>query len=55
MRPLRDLDALRVKTRKQENSPLVPMGTEWMYRYEEEQMELLLTALRVFRSKLTPS
>jgi TRAP-type uncharacterized transport system substrate-binding protein len=49
---VRDLDALRVRTRRQENSMLVPMGAEWMYRYEEEQMELLLTALRVFRAKL---
>ena len=49
---LRDLDALRVKTRKHENSILVPMGHEWMYRYEEEQMELLLTALREFRARL---
>jgi TRAP-type uncharacterized transport system substrate-binding protein len=47
-----DLDALRVKTRRQENSILVPMGHEWMYRYEEEQMESLLTALRLFRAKL---
>ena len=49
---LRDLDALRIKTRRHENSILVPMGHEWMYRYEEEQMELLLTALRTFRAKL---
>jgi len=45
------LDTLRAKTRRQENSPLVPLGAEWMYRYEEEQMELLLTALRAFRAK----
>jgi len=31
---------------------LVPLGAEWMYRYEEEQMEGLLAALRVFRAKL---
>ena len=49
---IRDLDALRVKTRSQENSVLVPLGAEWMYRYEEEQMEALLAALRVFREKL---
>jgi TRAP-type uncharacterized transport system substrate-binding protein len=49
---LRALDALRVKTRKEENSLLVPMGHEWMYRYEEEQMELLLVALRAFRAKV---
>ena len=36
-RRIADLDALRVKTRKQENSMLVPLGAEWMYRYEEEQ------------------
>ena len=45
------LDALRAKTRKHENSPLVPLGAEWQYRYEEEQIELLLTALRGFRSR----
>jgi len=49
---LRDLDALRALTRRQENSVLVPLGAEWMYRYEEEQMEGLLAALRVFRAKL---
>ncbi|MBA2542139.1 MAG: hypothetical protein H0V17_21035 [Deltaproteobacteria bacterium] len=49
---IRELDALRVTTRKHENSMLVPMGGEWMYRYEEEQMEAALTALRTFRSKL---
>lgn len=46
------LDALRAKTRRHENSPLVPLGAEWQYRYEEEQIELLLTALRTFRAKL---
>ncbi len=49
------LDALRAKTRRDENSMLVPLGTEWMYRYEEEQIELLLTALRTFRAKLPES
>ncbi|MBA3463101.1 MAG: hypothetical protein H0T46_24300 [Deltaproteobacteria bacterium] len=49
---LTKLDALRAKTRRQENSMLVPLGAEWMYRYEEEQMEQLLTALRTFRGKL---
>jgi len=46
------LDALRAKTRRDENSMLVPLGAEWMYRYEEEQIELLLTALRTLRGKL---
>lgn len=46
------LDALRTKTRQQQNSMVVPMGAEWMYRYEEEQMETLLTALRAFRARL---
>jgi hypothetical protein len=50
---IRDLDALRQKTRRQESSMLVPMGAEWMYRYEEEQMENLLTALRAFRGRLS--
>jgi TRAP-type uncharacterized transport system substrate-binding protein len=49
---LAHLDALRTKTRRHENSILVPMGHEWMYRYEEEQMETLLTALRGFRARL---
>jgi TRAP-type uncharacterized transport system substrate-binding protein len=50
---LHGLDALRIRTRRQENSILVPMGHEWMYRYEEEQIESLLTALRGFRAKLS--
>jgi len=49
---LADLDALRAKPRRHEASILVPMGAEWMYRYEEEQMESLLAALRTFRAKL---
>ena len=50
------LDALRAKTRRDENSMMVPLGAEWMYRYEEEQIELLLTALRTFRGRLpTPA
>jgi TRAP-type uncharacterized transport system substrate-binding protein len=52
---LRELDMLRARTRKQENSLLVPLGAEWMYRYEEEQIESLLTALRAFRAKLPAS
>lgn len=46
------LDALRAKTRQQQNSMVVPLGAEWMYRYEEEQMETLLAALRAFRARL---
>jgi hypothetical protein len=46
------LDALRAKTRRHQNSMVVPLGAEWMYRYEEEQMEALLAALRVFRARL---
>jgi len=49
---LRELDALRRRTRRHQNSMLVPMGAEWMYRYEEEQMEALLTSLRSFRGRL---
>jgi hypothetical protein len=49
---MRDLDALRVTCRLHQNSILVPMGAEYIYRYEEEQMESILTALRVFRAKL---
>jgi uncharacterized protein len=51
-RAIKDLDALRAKTRRQENSMLVPLGAEWMYRFEEEQMEALLTSLRTFRLRL---
>ncbi len=45
---LADLDALRVKCRIQENSFLVPMGHEGIYRYQEEQMEQVLSAVRRF-------
>ncbi len=49
---LSDLDRLRDKCRAQENSPMVPMGQELAYRYQEEQMELTLTAVREFRRKI---
>lgn len=51
-RAIKELDILRERTRKQENSMLVPLGAEWMYRFEEEQMEALLTSLRAFRLRL---
>ena len=51
-RAIRELDALRARTRRHENSMLVPLGAEWMYRYEEEQMEDLLTSLRAFRQRM---
>lgn len=47
-----DLDRLRDVCRAQENSPLVPMGQELAYRYQEEQMEIVLTAVREFRRKV---
>jgi hypothetical protein len=49
---LAELDALRDRCRVQENSPMVPMGQELAYRYQEEQMELVLTAVRDFRRRL---
>lgn len=50
-RALAELDALRVVCRAQENSFLVPMGQEWAYRYQEEQMEAILTAVRKLRAR----
>lgn len=47
-----DLDELRDRCRVQENSAMVPMGHELAYRYQEEQMELTLTAARSFRRKI---
>ncbi len=47
-----ELDDLRKRCRAQENSPLVPMGQELAYRYQEEQMEIILTAVRRFRDKI---
>ncbi len=47
-----ELDDLRKRCRAQENSPLVPMGQELAYRYQEEQMEIILTAVRRFRDKV---
>ena len=49
---IEELDELRDTCRKQENSALVPMGQELAYRYQEEQMELTLTAVREFRRKI---
>lgn len=45
-------DALRARCQIQANSMLVPMGQEGAYRYQEDQMEDTLTAVRVFRSRL---
>ena len=50
-----DLDKLRIKCRVQQNSILVPMGKEWIYRYEETQMEAVLEALRVYRRRAASS
>lgn len=49
---LGELDLLRERCRGQENSPMVPMGQELAYRYQEEQMEQVLTAVRDFRRRL---
>ncbi len=50
-RALESLDELRRKCRRQANSLLVPMGSEWIYRYTEQQMEETLTAMRKFRAR----
>ncbi len=50
-----DLDKLRIKCRVQQHSILVPMGKEWIYRYEETQMEAVLEALRVYRQRASSS
>ncbi len=49
---LYELDDLRQRCRKFENSPMVPMGQELAYRFQEEQMELSLTAVRDFRRRI---
>jgi TRAP-type uncharacterized transport system substrate-binding protein len=49
---LDEMDRLRLRCREQENSMLVPMGHEGAYRYQEEQMENVLTAVREYRRKL---
>jgi len=45
-------NVLRERCRNYENSALVPMGQELAYRYQEEQMEMTLTALRAFRHRM---
>jgi len=45
-------DMLRMKCQVQANSMLVPMGQEGSYRFQEDQMEEMLTALRAFRRRL---
>jgi hypothetical protein len=49
---LTKLSSLRDRCRRQSVSMLVPMGQEMAYRYQEDQVEESLTALRLFRSKL---
>ena len=49
---LRSLTELRERCRKQSVSMLVPMGQEMAYRYQEDQIEQELTALRLFRARL---
>ena len=46
------LGELRTRCRKQSMSMLVPMGQEMAYRYQEDQIEELLTALRRFQARL---
>ncbi len=45
---LLSLSELRKRCRKQSISMLVPMGQEMAYRYQEDQIEELLSALRNF-------
>jgi hypothetical protein len=47
-----DLDTLRERCRKQSLSMLVPMGQEMAYRYQEDQIEEAIVALRRFRERL---
>lgn len=49
---LKELDILRDRCRVQENSAMVPMGQELSYRFQEEQMEQILTAVRDFRRRI---
>lgn len=46
------LNLLRERCRDQADSMLVPMGQEWAYRYQEEQMAAYLSSVRVFRKRL---
>ncbi len=50
---LQELDKLRARCRKQENSAMVPMGQEIVYRFQEEQIELSLNAMRDFRKRIS--
>jgi hypothetical protein len=47
-----DYQAHRSRCRRRSQSPLVPMGQEMAYRYQERQIEETLAALRRFRAKL---
>jgi hypothetical protein len=49
---LQDLRELRTRCRKQSVSMLVPMGQEMAYRYQEDQIEEALAAVRHFVSRL---
>lgn len=50
-RVIERMNHLRSKCQRQANSNLVPMGQEGAYRYQEDQMEDMLTALRSYRSR----
>ena len=47
-----ELSTLRDRCRKQSLSMLVPMGQEMAYRYQEDQIEEAIVALRLFRERL---
>ena len=50
-RAVADLTRLRERCQKQANSMLVPMGQEGSYRFQEDQMEATLAALRSYRKR----
>ena len=49
---LEDLDRLRNRCRSHESSAMVPMGQELVYRFQEEQIENILRAVRIFRARI---
>jgi hypothetical protein len=47
------LEDLRERCRSQSVSMLVPMGQEMAYRYQEDQLEEAISALRRYRERVT--
>ncbi len=54
-RALDDLGSLRLRCRRHSASMLVPMGQEMAYRYQEDQIEEALSALRCFAGRYDPA